>query len=146
MKLNWGTGIALFYSLFVLVLVFAVFKSRNYDHSLVSNQYYADDLNYQQHYDKLMNAKMLEEDLMIWNKKQKGGVELQFPKELQGIGGEIHFFCPSDSKADFRMHIQPDSENVQFVPTEGLKKGLWKIKVDWTAESKAFYKEEVITI
>ena len=146
MKFNWGTGIAIFYSVFVLVLVFAVFKSRNYDHSLVSNQYYADDLNYQEHYDKLVNANMLEEDLKIWNKKQKGVVELQFPKELKKVGGEIHFFCPSHSASDFRMTIQPDSENVQLVPTEGLRKGLWKVKVDWNAENKAFYKEEVISI
>ena len=146
MKLNWGSGIAIFYSIFVLVLVFAVFKSRNYDHSLVSDQYYADDLKYQEHYDKLVNANLLEEDLKIWNKKQKGGIELQFPKELQNVGGEIHLFCPSDSKSDLRMTIQPDTENIQFVPTEGMRKGLWKVKVDWTAENKAYYKEEVITI
>ena len=146
MKFNWGTGIALFYSLFVLILVLAVFRTRQFDHSLVSNQYYADDQNYQQHYEKLVNANLLEEDLKIWNKKQKEIVELQFPKELDGVGGEIHFFCPSDSKQDFKMPVQPDSGNVQYVSTEGLKKGLWKVKVDLTATDKAFYKEEIITL
>lgn len=146
MKINWGTGIAIFYTIFVLVLVTAVFRSTQYDNSLVSKQYYADDQNYQQHYEKLVNANQLTEDLQIWNKKQMAIVELQFPESVERVGGEIHFFCPSDSKQDFKLNIQPDANNLQTVSTEGLKKGLWKIKVDWAGTQKAYYKETTITI
>lgn len=147
MKINWGTGIAIFYSLFVIILLSAVFRSRHFDHSLVSDHYYADDQNYQRHYEKLVNANALEEDLKIWNKRQKDLVTLEFPKDLIGIGGEIYFFCPSDSKQDFKINIQPDEGNAQYVSTEGLKKGLWKVKVDWkTDDNKSFYKEEIINL
>lgn len=146
MKINWGTGIAIFYTIFAVTLLFAVVRSTHYDHSLVSEQYYADDQNYQKHYDKLVNASHLKEDLQIWNKKQAERIELQFPKDLKGVAGEVYFFCPSSSKKDFKLKVQPDKNNLQMIPTEGLKKGLWKVKVDWTGANKAFYKEAIITI
>ena len=146
MKWNWGTGIAVFYSVFVLVLMFAVYRSTQYDNSLVSEHYYADDLAYQQHYNKLVNAQQLKEDLKIWNKIQKGEVELHFPAEFGQVGGEVYFFCPSDKQSDFRLPVQVDESRVQRIPTEGLRPGRWKVKVNWKADGKEFYKEETITL
>ena len=146
MKFNWGTGITIFYSVFVLVLVFAVYRSTQYDHSLVSEHYYADDLAYQQHYNKLANAQQLEEDLKIWNKIQKAEVELHFPAEFEEVSGEVYFFCPSDQQSDFRLPVQADAGHVQRIPTQGLRPGRWKVKVNWKAEGKEFYKEETINI
>jgi nitrogen fixation protein FixH len=146
MKFNWGTGIALFYLTFMTVLVYYVIKSTTYDNSLVSEQYYADDLAYQQHYNKLVNAQQLGEDLKIWNKVQKEEVELIFPAEVGAVKGQIHFFCPSDSGSDFKLPVQPDAERVQRIPTAGLRPGLWKVKVDWQADGKTYFKEERITL
>ncbi len=146
MKFNWGTGIAVFYSVFVLALLYQVFKSTTYDHSLVSEHYYADDLAYQQHYDKLANAMKLEEDLKVWNKIQQSVVELHFPEEFAEVSGEAYFFCPSDKKSDFRVPVQLQDGHVQRISTEGLRSGLWKVKVDWEAEGKAYYKEVSITL
>lgn len=146
MKFNWGTGIAVFFTAFVLALVFQVYKSTQYDHSLVSDHYYADDLAYQQHYDKLANAQQLREDLRIWNKIQKEEVELAFPAEFSEVKGEVYFFCPSDRSSDFRVAVQPGPEHIQRIPTRGLRRGLWRVKVDWQAGGKAFYKEETITL
>ena len=56
MKINWGTGIAIFYTLFASVLVMVVIKSKQYDHSLVVDNYYEEDLHYQSHFDKLVNS------------------------------------------------------------------------------------------
>lgn len=145
MKINWGTGIALFYITFVVALVYQVYKSTQYDHSLVSDEYYAEDLQYQKHYAKLVNSQQLEEDLQIIQEKAQESVKLQFPTELQDISGEIYFFCPSSSSSDFKLSIQTDSQNQQLVSTKELRRGLWRVKVDWGAAGKSFYKEEVIT-
>ncbi len=142
MKFNWGTGIALFYGLFVVVLVAAVIKSTQHDNSLVSDHYYADDLAYQQHYVKLANSRSLAEDVKIIHNTD--AVLLAFPKDLGAAQGEIVFFCPSDSKQDFTIAIQPDADNRQEIPLKGLKKGLWKVKVDWQANGRSYYKEEAV--
>lgn len=146
MKLNWGTGIAIFYGIFVVVLVAIVIKTTTFDNSLVSDDYYADDLNYQQQYNKLANSRDLAEDLDINLQSAKELVELVFPPNLGKAAGEIVFFCPSDSKSDFTVAIQPGEDNRQTVPITGLKPGLWRVKVDWQAGGKAYYKEVVITI
>lgn len=146
MKFNWGYGIAIFYSVFVLALVYQVFKSTQYDHSLVSDQYYADDIAYQEHYDKLANAQALDQKIAVSQNDSKSAVEIQFPKSLSSIRGEIHFFCPSDSRQDFRVPVTPNADYKQVISTQGLKPGLWRLKIDWRASQKSFYKEEVIII
>lgn len=146
MKLNWGTGIALFYITFVVVLVAVVIQSTTYDNSLVSDDYYADDLNYQQQYDKLANSRDLAEDLSVRLQTAQEWVELVYPSDLDRAAGEIFFFCPSDSKSDFSVAVQPGDDNRQTVPVAGLKPGLWRVKVDWQAGGKSYYKEVVITI
>lgn len=146
MKLNWGTGIAVFYGIFALSLVAIVIKSTTIDHSLVSEQYYADDLNYQTQYNKLSNSLSLVQDLQVALNNAQGKVEFRFPEQVGKPAGEILFFCPSDSKSDFRVAIQPGEDNRQTVPVAGLKPGLWRVKVDWQADGKAFFKEVVITI
>lgn len=144
MKFNWGTGITLFYILFAGSLLYFVIKSTTYDHSLVDKDYYAKDLAYQEHYVKLVNAQALETDLKVLNLLQKQELALYFPPDLGGVSGEITFFCPSDIKADFKVEIDVNKEMKQFIPTAKLKKGLWKVKVDWRAAGKDFYKEETV--
>lgn len=146
MKFNWGTGIAVFYSLFVIALIAQVIKSTQYDNSLVSDHYYADDLAYQEHYNKLVNSQNLSQDLLINQNDAKTAVELLFPKEVGAVRGQILFFCPSDSRQDFRVPVQANTDHRQVVSTQGLKTGLWKIKVDWNAGEKAFYKEKVVVL
>ena len=146
MKINWGSGIAIFYSLFVITMVYAVYRSTQFDNSLVSDHYYSDDLKYQERFDKLSNAQGLKEDLKIQTAESGSQVELFFPAELEKVQGEIYFFCPSDQSRDFKVNIAPNLNHRQVISTTGLKTGLWRLKVDWSDGTKAYYKEEVIQL
>ena len=146
MKFTWGTGIALFYVLFVAALVFALVQSRKVDHSLVMEDYYQADIEYQSHYDKLANAKALPTNLVISQELEKQVVNFQFPSDLGAIEGNILFYRPSDKDLDFQVAIRTDQANRLEVPTNGLTPGLWKVKVDWKAQGRSFYTEEVITL
>jgi hypothetical protein len=146
MKLHWGHGIAIFYSVFVGVLVFQVIRSTAYDNSLVSEAYYKDDINYQQHYDKLQNTLSVRDDFKVVADKDAGFVELSFPSYHKDVSGVIYFFNPTSSGKDVEFPIKANAENVQRIPTAALSEGLWKLKVDWTASSKAYYSETAITL
>ena len=146
MKINWGSGIAIFYTLFVITMVYAVVRSTQFDNSLVSDQYYADDLKYQERFDKLSNAQGLKQDLEIQTAESGTQVELFFPENLEHVHGEIHFFCPSDQGSDFKVNVAPNLKHRQVISTTGLKTGMWRVKVDWSDGSKAYYKEEVIQL
>lgn len=144
MKLNWGTGIAVVYCTFAAAMIFAVIRSRSFDNSLVSDHYYADDLAYQKHYDKLINSQALQHDLQIV--KLAKVITFQFPHEVGKAQGEIKFFCPFDSTQDFKIAINPDVQLQQRVDIAKFKTGRWKIKVEWQADGKDYYKEEAIIL
>lgn len=146
MKLHWGHGIGIFYALFVIALVYQVIKSTGYDNSLVSEAYYKDDLNYQQHYVKLKNTLLIKEDFKVINEKGTGYVEVRFPSYQKDIRGTITLFNPVSSAKDVKVVIKTDVENVQRISTESLAEGLWKLKVDWVSGSKPYFSETSITI
>lgn len=142
MKFNWGTGIALFYSTFATVLIFAVIKSTTHDNSLVVDNYYEEDLKYQQHFDRLANTMVADIDFKVDN--QDHLVHLQFPMYVQQ--GEILFFRPSDKTKDFKLPVSTSAAGIQVVPTNGLSNGLWKVKINWSSEGKNYYSEQTIIL
>ena len=141
MKLNWGTGIAIFYGTFMVVMILFVIKSRNVDHSLVMDNYYEQDIRYQAHMNKVANSQSLETDLAI-NKVAGRQVELKFPDLAENITGEVWFYRPNDSSRDFKMDITPNDSGIFKVNTEDLLPGRWRVKVEWQAGENAYYKEK----
>ena len=144
MKLNWGTGIAIFFSIFVLSLIFQVYKSTQYARNMVSDEYYKHDLQYQKHYEKIQNSRALKQDVIV--QEQSGAVQILFPQEVGKASGNIHFFCPSDNTLDFETPISHSTEHIQKITTDALKKGLWRIKIDWQANGNAYFREESVYI
>ena len=146
MKITWGTGIAIFFSIFVLSLIYQVYRSTQYDHSLVRDDYYQEDLNYQEVYDKKANTLELSQQLEITKKEGEQQVRFTFPETGGDIAGQITFFRPSNSSLDFSVPISVTESRHLVIPTETLAPGRWKVKVDWSSGDKKFYSEEIIHI
>lgn len=141
MRIGWGTGIALFYLAFVVSLLLQLKHSMSFDHSLVTDEYYKEDLAYQERFDKMANSQSLANRLKISEIQQDEFVKLQFPQGFDQIEGTILFFRPSNQGADFEVDVKPNQENQQTIATNNLDKGLWKIKIEWQAGESAFYDE-----
>ncbi len=63
-KISWPTGIIISIAAFVIFILSFVYKVTflpQYDHHLVSDDYYKDELNYQQEIDKLNKAAELKQ-------------------------------------------------------------------------------------
>ena len=146
MNFNWGTGITLFFSLFVVILVTTVVRTTYHDHSLVMDKYYEADLKYQEQYDKLRNTQALAEDIKIEKDVKGETLSFHFPKGQKNISGEILLFKPDDKTKDKKVTILTDSNNVFTIPVSGLPFGKWRIKVDWQNEGKGYYKEVNINL
>ena len=146
MKFNWGHGIALFYITFASVLVYFVVKSTQHDHGLVVENYYEEDLKYQQHYDKLANTKALKTGVSINHDSSSEQINIRFPKEKGNVAGTIHFYRPSDKSKDVTIKIKLDQNFEQALPVSGFSPGLWKLKVDWQADGTSFYTEETVVL
>jgi hypothetical protein len=110
------------------------------DHSLVVDDYYEKDINYQAHKDRVANSKALKTDLSIQKIKGKE-VRLQFPDLPGTISGEVLFYKPDNASKDFKVQVKTDATGLLTVSTVNLVRGLWRIKVDWQAGDELYYNE-----
>jgi hypothetical protein len=146
MKWNFGTGIAVVYSLFAVSMLAVAIRSTHYDVGLVKKDYYADDLNYQQHYNKIQNEKSSSERLKLERDTEGTCIIVRFPQNQPAPMGKIILFRPSKVGIDEIISIKTDKNNAMHIPTKQLLHGAWKIQIDWTANGTGFYREENITL
>lgn len=146
MKFNWGTGIFIVLSVFILaVIAFFIFIS-NLDIHLVEDNYYEKELAYQQRIDKTANTSALPGTIKV--SKEPGFVIIRFPQmdSTYTPDGSVLFYRPSDPAKDFTVPLQLNDSSCQVFDTKVLDKGRWMIKLDWKMGGKEYYYEEGVFI
>ncbi len=139
---NWALLVPAFYISFVIVLVAFVVWSSYQKVELVDPNYYDKDLVYQEHIDMVERTKNLPENMFI--SKADNKIILKFPSNFnkQKISGIVNLFRPSSSALDMSYPVNPDSTGVQFIQSDKLAKGLWKIKINWEVNKVSYYNED----
>jgi len=141
-KFHWGYGIGLFFTAFVVFILTAVFTSTKENIHLVTENYYAEELAYQERIDEINNTSQLKGEVGI--KMQEKKVELSFPVTNTDLEGEIHFFRPSDAALDKKFDLALNEEGKQLISTEKMTSGYYRVKITWQMEGKDFYKESPV--
>lgn len=145
-KFNWGTGIFIFITLFLLVNAFVIYKSLQQKYDLVEQEYYPQGLEYQKQINRFANANSLTGKITI----SEVGDELQivYPEELKGknIRGKVIFFRPSDENADFTDSIKFDSAMMQRVSLNKMLSGKYIAKFFWEMDGKEFAQESAVRV
>ena len=147
MKINWGTGIIIAFVLFISFIMYFVISmniNQKYDHDLVSEDYYGQELEFQKDIDKETNAKTLREDL-TW-KKTNEGIVIKFPSDfdVQKIKGNVFLYRPSNKQFDFDTPISLSNHNL-LIPDKRLLDGRWNIKIDWQYNGQSYLFKKDIT-
>lgn len=146
MKWNWGTGIVLVmvgFIAFILYFVITMSTDSAYSHDLVTEEYYAKEMAYQDEIDAETNTNNLDEK--IKSKKVETGWLLIFPSELDPlkIKGKVFLYRPSNQQLDFEIPMELSSSNL-LIPDKRLIGGRWNITIDWTYQGKSFmYKQGI---
>ncbi|MBK9580449.1 MAG: FixH family protein [Saprospiraceae bacterium] len=147
MKFNWATGLTLFFILFIGTLVFVVYQSTQVHDSLVVENYYEEDINYQKHYDKRQNTADLSVKVLVDYNKSDQEILFTFPVDsLSSASGKILLYNPYSEKSDVNYDIKTDANGSFKIPIKDVKSGRWKLKIDWITGSKSYYQEEEIII
>jgi len=147
MKFSWGTGIAVFYSAFVIVMVSMVIKSTHNKAQMVQENYYDKDLNYEAFRLKRENANNMKIPVKIQVSNLDQRLNIEFPKSMLSINGQVELFRPSNESMDVTYPIQLSHEGVMTIPLDkNIERGLWRIQVDWQSNGTGYYKEELITL
>ncbi len=147
MKFNWGTGLVIFFIIFISTLIFVLYKSTQYDNALVIDNYYDEDINYQSHYDKKQNTADLKEKLKIDYDAVANSVLFTFPMDtISPAKGTIWMYNPGQKSQDKTVPFEVDPKMNFTLPLGETPKGRLKLKVDWTQGGKEYYTEEELLI
>ena len=142
--MSWGTRIAALYIGFVIMISVLVFKSNGEKVDLVSVDYYAQELKFQDKIDGQKNMNSLSGRVTCEAKNKS--VTIQFPAELIGkyVTGEILFYRPSDNDLDLRTQLLLDSLGKQKIRNDKFKRGVYLMQIKCSLNSKSFYYEQQI--
>ena len=106
MKINWGTGIVIAFVAFIsFIMYFIITMSTDakYDFDLVTEDYYGQELEFQEDLNKEEHSKTLKTNI-TW-KKTEDGINLVFPKDIdfKNIEGKVFLYRPSNKQFDFEI-------------------------------------------
>jgi hypothetical protein len=140
--MNWGKSIILsffFFALFIGVLVVICMKQ---DISLVSSDYYKEEINYQQQIDRLNNAEHLAAKPTI--NFDNEGINVSFKQLLAIEQGELRLFRPSDIHFDKKYSFHSSTDSILRFNTSSLPVGMYRAKLKWTMNGKEYYVEQIV--
>jgi hypothetical protein len=140
--MHFGKWIVVAFVVFAIFIATLVTFCVREDISLVSKNYYNEELQYEQQLQRLNNTEALQHKPLIEFTNQE--LKITWDKAIQIEKGEVNLFCPSNANLDKQFELQHSSE--QTFTFSSLKKGLYKVKLLWSASGKEYYIEKTIFI
>ncbi|TVP51002.1 MAG: nitrogen fixation protein FixH [Mongoliibacter sp.] len=141
--MNWGSGIVLTLVGFIAVMAtMVVICVKQDDIHLVTQDYYEQEIKYQEQIDRMINANAIASDALEYDGQLKS-LLLKLP---EGSKGTLHLFRPSDARLDQKISFDMISSAVNSVDVKSLKAGYWRVKLTWSEGEKEYYLEKKINI
>ena len=143
--MNWGYKILVVYIVFVLGILFMVFKSSTQKTDLVTTDYYAKELKYQQKIDEINRVTALSTPVKYEIKDNE--LIIVFPKDFSGkqLIGEAVLYCPSDENKDVKKNFSVQDAPV-IVPVPAGNKGQYELHLSWKDGTVTYYFEKKLFI
>jgi hypothetical protein len=143
--MNWGKKILIVYVVFVLGIGFMVFKSSTQNTDLVTTDYYAKELKYQDKIDEVKRVSALSAPVQY--RIENNTLIIIFPKDFAGkkLLGEAELYCPSDEKKDIKKSFTVLDETLELAIPNGSK-GLYELHISWQDGGVNYYFEKKIFI
>jgi nitrogen fixation protein FixH len=145
MKLNWGTGLAAAFILFIAAVLIVVSIALSTRVDLVTDRYYDRGVSYQERIDALERTAARQGKLLVRN--ERGSVVIEFPRHVStGVSGSVFLYRPADRSRDVSHPIAPDSGGTQRIDTRSMDRGLWRVQVSWREGVEEYYAEHSIML
>ena len=142
--MDWGKWIIVAFILFAGFIATLVTVCMRQDVSLVSKDYYKEELAYGEQLARINNANQLIEKPVI----HKAGdfLKVDFGDFHKIENGSLKLFRPSDSKMDRRFTVTSSKEHTQSFPINGIERGMYRARMQWMMEGKEYFIETVVNI
>lgn len=139
-KFTWGHGVLVALGLFkIFILSMIFFFTRGWQNAEeISDNYYADQLAYQDVIDAKNNADKLAEKPLY--SEGSDGITITFPPEISVDGNKVafHLFRTDDAKLDANKELILDANKRILIPKQILFKGSYTLKINWKTNGKPY--------
>ena len=143
--MNWGYKLMFVYIAFGGFMGYMVYRCMKEPISLVTSDYYKDELNYQQVIDGNTRARQLSKSVELM--QDDAYIQLQLPTKAEdSTEGKVWFYCVNDGRKDRKYVLQPDEYGLQRFALEQFKPGKYIAKIEWKTAEGNYYTEKDIII
>lgn len=141
--MNWGKSIVLAFVLFAAFIGVLVTVCVRQEISLVSKNYYQEELDFQAQMDRKRNTEALIDRPEIQVGEDRS-LKITFAGFSQLEKGRLSLYSPADATQDKIFSLQPTSAADQVFSIANLKKGKYIARMTWTMHDKEFYYETTL--
>ena len=135
--MNWGQKLTVAIAGFMGFILFLVISSHGVESDLVTDDYYQQEIDYQQTIDATENADALKGELVV--ETTDDAVRVTLPEDFQfAVVGTVSFYRPDDASKDFTVDIPGDRRSI-LVPLSKLSAGQYEINVHCEYQDKAYF-------
>lgn len=143
--MSWGNKLLLVFVGFAALIGTLVYKAVNTKFDLVSDDYYKDELKYQETIDGINNANKLS---AITVSENAASVVIQLPNEMKGakVEGEAWFYCKTNAALDKKIALHVNADAQQVIEKSSLAKAIYTLKLSWKAGAEQYYSEQQVIV
>lgn len=120
-----------------------VYRSMQNDTSLVAEDYYQKEIDFQDRLNKENSTVSIRNDIHVSYVKEE--LEITFPSEWKAVLGTAHLYNMSDEKQDLKLPFTTTSNTLKL-KLRDIKSGNWTLKLDFSNENTAYYFEQKLNI
>ena len=134
--MSWGKAIVVVFVAFALFIGTLVTICVRQDISLVSRNYYQDELRYQDEIDQMNNVAALAERPLI--AVREGQLEIRYTDLSKVEHGKLTLVRPSDARYDAVFTVAQTTQPFQRYDISGLPSGRYNARLVWSINGKDF--------
>lgn len=139
--MSWGYKIMTVYLVFVAGIALMVYKSTTQKIDLVTPDYYARELKFQERIDAVKRTEVLSAKVKYEVKDKKLSITLPAEFDSKEVNGSALLYCPADNNKDIKKDFTTNN-TITTVAIPLSAKGAYQLQLSWIAEGHAYYFEE----
>src|ERR1043165_4473851 len=146
MTINWGTKIFLLYTGFVILIGTLVWKSVHTKFDLVTEDYYAQEISFQQRLDAQNATAGLTQKPVISATPE--AIMVFFPQEFTGkaIQADLQLYNPANAALDKTFTNLQATDGKLRIERKNLPAAHYTGKLIWKCDGKSYYQEAPLSL
>jgi hypothetical protein len=133
---SWGHGVFIALAAFIIFILSMLFLFPNgqKNSEMVTDNYYEEELKYQDVIDAKKRADTLQEKPVY--SQDKAGIKITFPQDYNNSNATVKFVMnrTDDQNLDIRKAVQLDANRSFTIPAQVLKMGSYTLRLNWTKD------------